>query len=79
MATVRTDHKGWANITRVGVAFRDGVGETDDPAALAFFRRNPTYTVVEDGPAQPKRRRRKPAEQPTEVAEPEQPAEQNGE
>lgn len=33
------------NRTIVGVQFTDGVGETDDPTALAYFHRHP-YNVV---------------------------------
>lgn len=40
-----------------GVGFRDGQAETEDPGALAYFRRRPGYEV-EDAP--PKRKRRAP-------------------
>lgn len=41
-----------------GASFVDGVAETDDPGALAYFRRRPGYTV--DAAPPKKRRARKP-------------------
>lgn len=43
MATVRTPNPAFTG-TRGGVVFVDGVGETDDPAALAYFGRA-GYTI----------------------------------
>lgn len=43
-----------------GVAFVDGAGETDDPNAIAYFRRH-GYDVAEGEDAKPKGRRRSPA------------------
>ncbi|WP_284294880.1 hypothetical protein, partial [Luteimicrobium album] len=43
MATVRTPVAGF-NGTVVGVDFKDGTGETEDAAALAYFARH-GYTV----------------------------------
>lgn len=48
MPTVNTPVSGFDGVI-VGVDFRDGVGATDDPAALAYFRRK-GYTV-DDGTA----------------------------
>jgi len=43
MATIKAPVKGYTGRV-VGVAFSDGVGETEDAAALAYFRRH-GYTV----------------------------------
>lgn len=45
MAAVKTPVEGYTGQV-VGVTFADGVGETDDPAVLAYFRRH-GYTVEE--------------------------------
>lgn len=43
MPAVKTPVEGYTG-TVAGVAFDDGVGETDDPRALAYFERH-GYTV----------------------------------
>ena len=48
MPKVRTKVDGYTGV-RAGVSFVDGVGETDDPAALAYFRRK-GYTVGGSAP-----------------------------
>jgi hypothetical protein len=45
-----------------GVLFRDGEAETEDPGALAYFRRRPGYTVEAAAPPK-KRRARKPKQE----------------
>ena len=52
MAEVHTPVKGFTGVS-AGVNFTDGVGETDDVAALAYFR-TAGYEVIEDD--KPKRR-----------------------
>ena len=60
-------------ITRVvaGVAFRGGEANTDNPGALAYFRRRQGYTVHDPPP----RRRRKRTQT---TAQPESPDDQDG-
>lgn len=48
MAVVRTPVEGYEGEV-VGVVFVDGQAETDDPAALAYFRRR-GYTIDGEGP-----------------------------
>lgn len=49
MAAVKTPVEGF-NGTVAGVTFVDGVGETDDDNALAYFARH-GYDVADDKPA----------------------------
>lgn len=44
MPKITAPNERWANVTRVGVEFKDGKGSTDDETKLAFFRRQ-GYTV----------------------------------
>ena len=46
MAEIRTPVEGFTGVS-AGVSFTDGVGHTDDVAALAYFR-GAGYEVVED-------------------------------
>lgn len=59
MHTITTPVQGFTG-TVAGVQFADGVGQTDNPVALAYFRRH-GYTV-DDVPA--------PADEPDEADEP---------
>lgn len=58
MVKVHTPVKGFTG-TSAGVAFADGVGETDDPNALAYFKRH--GYEVEDKKAAAKPSEPKPA------------------
>lgn len=51
MATVTTPVKGYTGHV-AGVAFENGVGETTDPAALAYFHRQ-GYTIENAGAEAP--------------------------
>lgn len=43
MATVTSNKKITGHV--LGVSFTDGTGETDSPAALAYFERSDEYTI----------------------------------
>ena len=51
MAEIHTPVEGYTGVV-AGVAFADGVGHTDDRAALAYFERR-GYTVDHGAPAYP--------------------------